>query len=309
MITDARTTPTHFVSLADWQRPEVDAVLKRAVELKRDYRERGAGRLLDGKSLAMIFHKPSLRTRVSFEVGMTQLGGRALYLSEQEIGMGSREPVRDVARVLSGYVDGIMIRTFSHALVRELSEHAPIPVINGLDDKLHPCQILSDLLTLQELGLAFDGLILAFVGDGNNVAHSWINAAALYEIDLRLAVPPGHEPDRELVDGARRRGARVTVTHDPGAAAAGAHVLYTDVWASMGQEAEAAARRQRFRPFQINQELLRRAAANAVVLHCLPAHRGEEITDDVIEGPHSRVFPQAENRLHAQKALLATLMG
>ncbi len=309
MTTQTNVEQSHFVSIADWQRAEIETVLVRSAELKAAYREHGASQELAGKSLAMLFHKPSLRTRVSFEVGMTQLGGSGLFITDREIGINSREPVRDVARVLSGYVDGIMIRTFDHHLVRRLAEMATVPVINGLDDLLHPCQILADLLTIREAGFDFDGLSLAYMGDGNNVAHSWINAAALFAIDLRLGVPEGYEPNAELLGAARARGAKVTVTNDPVAAASGAQVVYTDVWASMGQEEEATARQSVFPPYQVNEALMAKAHADAIVLHCLPAHRGDEITDEVIEGERSHVFAEAENRLHAQKGLMATLMA
>ncbi len=298
-----------FVTLSDWDRPQLEAVLTEAAHVKKGFRERGASDRLHGRTLAMIFHKPSLRTRVSFEVGMTQLGGAAVYITEREIGIDSREAVEDVARVLSGYVDAIMIRTFSHELVRKLAQNATIPVINGLDDLVHPCQILADLMTLRELGFAFDGLPVAWLGDGNNVAHSWIDAAVIFGLDLRLAVPAGYEPQAAFLARAREAGAKVTVTHDPRAAVSGARMLYADVWASMGQESEAAARREVFRPFQINAALLKQADPKAVVMHCLPAHRGEEITADVIEGPQSVVFHQAENRMHAQKGLLVSLIG
>jgi ornithine carbamoyltransferase len=303
-----KSEKSDFVTLADWDRPRLEAVLDEASRLKQELRTQGPSDRLRGRTLAMIFHKPSLRTRVSFEIGMTQLGGAAVYITEREIGIDSREAVEDVARVLSGYVDAIMIRTFSHDLVRNLAAHATIPVINGLDDRVHPCQILADLMTLRELGFEFEGLPVAWFGDGNNVVHSWIAAAAHFGLDLRLAVPPGHEPNSEIVARGKQEGARVTITHDAMAAVRGARVLYTDVWASMGQEAEAAARKEVFRPYQINAELLAAAEPKAVVLHCLPAHRGEEITADVLEGPQSMVFPQAENRLHAQKGLLATLI-
>jgi ornithine carbamoyltransferase len=298
-----------FVTLSDWDRPGLEAVLTEAARVKRDFRERGAADRLRGRTLAMIFHKPSLRTRVSFEVGMTQLGGAAIYITEKEIGIDSREAVEDVARVLSGYVDAIMIRTFKHDLVRGLARHASVPVINGLDDLVHPCQILADLMTLRELGLGFDGLPVAWLGDGNNVAHSWIDAAQIFGLDLRLAVPKGYEPDAEILARARKAGAKLLVTHDPRAAVAGARMLYTDVWASMGQESEAAARREVFRPFQLNAALLKAAHPQAVVMHCLPAHRGDEITADVFEGPQSVVFHAAENRMHAQKGLLASLIS
>ncbi len=298
-----------FVTLGDWDRTRLEGVLELAAQIKHELRTRGPSDRLRGRALAMIFHKPSLRTRVSFEVGMVQLGGAALYITEREIGIDSREAVEDVARVLSGYVDAIVIRTFSHDLVRRLAEYATVPVINGLDDRVHPCQILADLLTLRELGVEFAGLPVAWLGDGNNVAHSWIEAAAIFGLDLRLAVPAGYLPDPEVVAEAQRRGAKITITQDPRAAVAGARVLYTDVWASMGQESEAESRRGIFRPFQINADLLRAAHPKAVVMHCLPAHRGEEITAEVLEGPQSVVFPQAENRLHAQKGLLVSLIG
>jgi ornithine carbamoyltransferase len=304
-----RIPKTDFVTLADWDRPRLEAVLAEAMRIKQEFRTRGPSDRLRGRALAMIFHKPSLRTRVSFEVGMSQLGGTALYISEREFGIDTREPVEDVARVLSGYVSAILIRTFSHDLVRRLATHATVPVINGLDDRVHPCQILADLMTLRELGLEFSGLPVAWLGDGNNVAHSWIEAGALFGLDLRLAVPAQHAPDAEILAEARRRGARITVTQDPRAAVMGARVLYTDTWASMGQEGEAEARRQVFRPYQLNRELLGAAHPQAVVMHCLPAHRGEEITTEVIEGPQSVVFHQAENRLHAQKGLLVSLLG
>jgi ornithine carbamoyltransferase len=309
MATDSVVQNRHLVTLADWRREEVDHVLARAAELKAAFKQEGTSQELAGQSLAMIFHKPSLRTRVSFEVGMNQLGGSALFITDREIGMQSREPVRDVARVLSGYVDAIMIRTFDHQLVRRMAQMATVPVINGLDDRVHPCQILADLLTIREAGLPLDDIAVAYVGDGNNVAQSWINVAALFDLDLRLGVPEAYEPDEQLLAAARQRGAKVTVTHDPVVAVAGAHVVYTDVWASMGQEAEAEVRRQAFQAYQVNDGLMAGTDPQGIVLHCLPAHRGEEITDEVIEGPRSRVFLQAENRLHAQKGLLVTLMG
>jgi ornithine carbamoyltransferase len=299
----------HFVSMTDWSRKDLDGLFDLAVRLKKEHKERGAGDLLRGRTLALIFHKPSLRTRVSFEVGMTQLGGSSAYITDAEIGLGTRESVPDVARVMSRYVDGIMIRTFAHANCVDLARHATVPVINGLTDHLHPCQIGADLLTILEKGRALDGLKLAWIGDGNNVAHSWIEAAMSYDIDLRLAVPKGYEPDRGLLERARAAGRRVAVTHDAKEASRGADVLYTDVWASMGQEKEREKRLRDFSGFQVNSDLLGVAAPDALVLHCLPAHRGEEITDEVIEGPHSAVFDEAENRLHFQKAVLARLLG
>jgi len=298
-----------FVTLADWDQKQLEAVLEESIRLKAELRKSGPSDRLRGRTLAMIFHKPSLRTRVSFEVAMTQLGGASIFITDREIGIDSREAVGDVAKVLSGYVDAIMIRTFSHDLVRKLATEAAIPVVNGLDDRYHPCQILADLLTVRELGMDFQGLPVAWFGDGNNVAHSWMEAAAIFGLDLRLAVPEGYEPDREVERWARSGKGKITITHDAQAAATGARVFYTDVWTSMGQEAEAEARRQVFRPFQVNSALLARAHPNAVVMHCLPAHRGEEISAEVIDGPHSVVFQQAENRLHAQKGLLAALLA
>jgi ornithine carbamoyltransferase len=269
------------------------------------YRERP----LAGKTLAMIFTKSSTRTRVSFEVGSTQLGGHALFLSSRDIQLGRGEPIRDTARVLSRYVDGIMIRTFAHADVEELARFAAVPVINGLTDYNHPCQILADLLTVHENLGDLSKRVVAWIGDGNNMAHSWIDAAAVLGLDLTLACPEGYDPDPALVARARERIAAsgrgvVKVTRDPVEAARGADVISTDVWASMGQEQEAAARRRAFAGFCVDERMLELASPHAVVLHCLPAHRGEEIAAAVLEGPHSAVWRQAENRLHTQKALL-----
>jgi len=304
-----RSGKADFVTLADWDRAALEGVLSEAAALKQEFKSRGPSDRLRGRTLAMIFHKPSLRTRVSFDAGMTQLGGQAIYITEREIGIDSREAVEDVARVLSGYVDAILIRTFSHDLVRRLARYATVPVVNGLDDRVHPCQLLADLMTLRELGLELEGLPVAWLGDGNNVAHSWIEAAALFGLDLRLAVPAQYPPDAAILGEARQRGAKIKMTQDPRAAVAGARVVVTDTWASMGQENEAEARRQVFRPFQVNSALLAAADPKAVVMHCLPAHRGEEITAEVLEGPQSVVFLEAENRLHAQKGLLVSLIG
>jgi len=294
-----------LLSFLDLTRSDADRLFRTAADLKADLRAGRAHHELDQKTLALIFHKPSLRTRLSFEVAMTQLGGSSVFITEREIGIGSREEVSDVARVLSGYVDGIMIRTFSHDLAVELARHASVPVINGLTDWLHPCQILADLLTALERGLDLDRIAVAYIGDGNNVANSWIEAAGLYSIDLRIACPEGYEPDPKLIARVATSGpGRVRIVRSAEEAAEGADVLYTDVWASMGQESEREKRLPIFRPYQINGRLLARARANAIVMHCLPAHRGEEITEDVIEGPRSVVFPEAENRMHLQKAIL-----
>ncbi len=299
-----------LVSFADLTREQADRLFDLAVRLKADLRAGRAHAELSQRTLALLFHKPSLRTRLSFEVAMTQLGGTSIFITDREIGIGSREPVQDVARVLSGYVDGIMVRTFDHALAEDLARHGSVPVINGLTDWLHPCQILADLLTMREAGIAFDGAVVTYVGDGNNVANSWIEAAGLYRLTVRIACPEGYDPDPKLVARINAAGVgSVEIHRSPAEAAAGADVLYTDVWASMGQEAEREKRLPIFRSYQINEALVARAKPTAIVLHCLPAHRGEEITEDVIEGPRSRVFPQAENRLHAQKAVLFELLA
>jgi len=263
---------------------------------------------LAGKSLAMVFAKSSTRTRVSFEVGMHQLGGSALFLSSRDLQLGRGEPIKDTARVLSRYVDGIMIRTFAHEDVEELARHASVPVINGLTDYLHPCQILADVFTVREALGGWDGKVVAWIGDGNNVANSWLHAAHILGFELRLACPEGYEPAREIFERAQKT-ANVKMYEDPEEAVRGAHVVNTDVWASMGQEAEAESRQLAFKGFTVDAALMRLTAPEAIFLHCLPAHRGEEVTDDVIEGPQSRVFDQAENRMHVQKALLVKLMG
>jgi ornithine carbamoyltransferase len=256
----------------------------------------------------MVFAKSSTRTRVSFEVGTLQLGGHALFLSSRDIQLGRGEPIRDTARVLSRMVDGIMIRTFAHADVEELARFATIPVINGLTDLLHPCQILADLLTTLEAFGTLRGKTVAWIGDGNNMCNSWLNAAGVLGFELRVACPQGYEPDRGIFE---RNAARTSllVTGDPEEAVAGAHVVTTDVWASMGQEAEAAQRAEAFQGYLVDEALMRRADPKAIFLHCLPAHRGEEVTEAVLEGPQSRVWDEAENRLHVQKALMAMVMG
>ena len=296
-----------FLSLADFTRAELEEILHLAARLKRDLKDGKQAPLLAGKSLAMIFEKPSLRTRVTFEIGMNQLGGTAVNLRHRDIQLGQRESVADIARNLERWVDLIMARTFAHATLVELARHAGVPVINGLSDLLHPCQVLADCFTLIEHRGRLDGMRIAFVGDANNVANSWIDAAATLNFDFILASPPGYEPDAATLQAARAAGGRVTITHDAAAAAQGADVLYTDVWTSMGQEREAEKRRHDFAAYQINADLLCRAGAKAVVMHCLPAHRGEEITAEVIDGPQSIVFDQAENRLHTQKAIMVWL--
>ena len=258
--------------------------------------------------MAMIFLKSSTRTRVSFEVGTWQLGGHALFLSSRDVQIGRGEPIPDTARVLSRYVDGIMIRTFAHADVEELAQYSRVPIINGLTDLLHPCQVLADILTIRQRLGAYDGKKVAWIGDGNNMANSWINAAYRLGFELALACPPGYEPNADLLARAQRE-AKVTLVRDPNEAVAGAHVVNTDVWTSMGQEEEQARRAKVFAGFTVDAALMRRAAPNAIFLHCLPAHRGEEVSADVIDGPQSCVWDEAENRLHIQKAIMATLIG
>ena len=296
-----------FLSLADLTRAELDEILHLAATLKRDLKAGKRPPLLAGKTLAMIFEKPSLRTRVTFEVGLTQLGGSPIYLTPKDIQLGERESVADVARNLDRWVDLIMARTFSHGTLLELAGHAAVPVINGLSDILHPCQALTDCFTLLEKRGRLDGLRVAFIGDANNVANSWMEAAAKFGFTFVLACPPGYEPHEATFGSARAGGAKVEVTHDAAAAAEGADVVYTDVWTSMGQEDEAEQRRRDFAAYQINAKLLRRARPDALVMHCLPAHRGEEITDEVIDSRQSIVFDQAENRLHTQKGIMVWL--
>ena len=295
-----------FISIADTDRNTMTELFELATELKRDRTGRND---LAGKTVGLLFHKPSLRTRVSFEVGVSELGGHPMYLTDAEIKMGQRESIYDIGKVLSRYVHGIMIRTFAHSNCTELADAADVPIINGLTDLTHPCQVMGDIFTCLENGKDLDGMVVAFIGDGNNVANSWVNAAGNMSFELRIAGPSGYEPNEELLQDARAKGARVTVLHDPIEAVTAADVVYTDVWTSMGQEDEKAERDGQFRPFQVNDELLSHAADDVIVLHCLPAHRGEEITDAVMDGPRSAVFDQAENRLHIQKAIMATLMG
>ena len=294
-----------FLAVPDLSKSELIALFDLATCMKRG--EYGA-RPLEGKTLGMIFTKSSTRTRVSFEVGAFQLGGHALFLSSRDIQIGRGEPIRDTARVLSRYVDGIMIRTFDQAEVEELARFATIPVINGLTDLQHPCQILADLLTVREALGGWEGKVVAWVGDGNNMAHSWLDAAGVLGFELRLACPKGYQPDPAILERNRAR-TRVLLTEDPAEAVRGAHVVNTDVWASMGQEAEQEVRAKAFGGYLVDAALMRLADPRAIFLHCLPAHRGEEVADEVIEGPQSRVWDEAENRLHVQKALMATLMG
>ncbi|MEP6571623.1 MAG: ornithine carbamoyltransferase [Gemmatimonadota bacterium] len=294
-----------FIAIPDFSKSELHDLFDLAARMKSGkYREKP----LAGKTLGMIFAKSSTRTRVSFEVGTYQLGGHALFLSSRDIQLGRGEPIRDTARVLSRYLDGIMIRTYDHADVEELARFASIPIINGLTDLLHPCQILADLLTVKEHLGGWDGKVVAWIGDGNNMANSWLNAAGVLGFELRLACPEGYEPNHDIFERNSRL-TRITITELPEEAVEGAHVVNTDVWASMGQEGEAEARAQAFQGYIVDEELMAAADPKAIFLHCLPAHRGEEVAEAVIEGPQSRVWDEAENRLHIQKAIMATLMG
>jgi ornithine carbamoyltransferase len=298
-----------LLTILDLSKEEILALLKRARELKSLKRQGQMHMPLRGKTLAMIFDKPSTRTRVSFEAGMAQLGGATIYLERGQTQLARNEPIPDTARVLSRYVDGLVFRTFAQERLAELAQHADIPVINGLTDSHHPCQVLSDLMTIEERFGTVDGHKIAWLGDGNNMANSWITAALRLDFELYLACPPGYEPDQALMDMAKQEKRPIHLGIDPHWAVAGAQVINTDVWASMGQEEEAAARQEAFRPYQVNSALMAAAAPEAMVLHCLPAHRGEEITGEVLDGPHSAVWDQAENRLHFQKALLERLLG
>lgn len=297
------------LTLAEFSPQEIDLILTEAAKLKTLRRSRIPFQPLRGKTLAMVFQKPSNRTRVSFEVGMYNLGGHALHLSPEEIQMGKRETPSDTGRVLARYIDAIMVRTFDHGELQELAGAADVPVINGLSDDHHPCQGLADLLTLREEFGTLRGLKVAYLGDGNNVAHSLAIGCALTGAQLTISHPEGHAPDPGVVDLTRSLGAAPTVTQDPREAAADAHALYADVWVSMGQESEAENRKRKFADYQVNGELMDLANDEAIFLHCLPAHRGEEVTGEVIDGPRSRIFDQAENRLHAQKSLLYLLLG
>jgi ornithine carbamoyltransferase len=303
----------HFLSIADTSSKELDELLNLAIRLKSEWQGGGNDPLLAGKVLAMVFQKPSLRTRVSFDMAMRHLGGDALYLSPSEIGLGKREAIADVSRVLSGYVDGIMARVFDHEHILELARYASIPVINGLSDFNHPCQALADVLTILEHFNHLTDLNVAFVGDGNNVATSLLFACARLGMNFRIASPEGYELPQEVLESAkemaRETGISITIERNLREAVNNAHVIYTDTWVSMGQEEEIKQRESVFTPYQVNAELVSRADPSAIVLHCLPAHRGQEITDDVADGPQSKIFLQAENRMHAQKAVLVKLMG
>ena len=294
-----------FLKMSDLSVSEVSELYDVATAMKSgEYTDRP----LEGKTLALIFAKSSTRTRVSFEVGAYQLGGHGLFLSSADMQLGRGETIADTANVLSRYIHGIMIRTFAHSDVEELAEHASVPVINGLTDLLHPCQILADVFTIQEEFGGWEDKIVAWVGDGNNMANSWLNAAALLGFELRLACPEGYEPDHDIFENAKNA-ATVSIFEDPDEAVKDAHVINTDVWASMGQEADAESRRLAFKGYTVDSEMMALAADDAIFLHCLPAHRGEEVAAEVIDGPQSRVLDQAENRMHVQKALVAKLVG
>ncbi|MBC7963953.1 MAG: ornithine carbamoyltransferase [Steroidobacteraceae bacterium] len=300
----------HFLALHDFSETELYGMLTLARELKEKQKQGLPHKLLDGKTVALIFEKASTRTRVSFEVGVFQLGGHGLFLSSGNSQMGRGEPIRDTARVMARYCDGVMIRTFGQEIVDEFARYSDVPVINGLTDLFHPCQIMADLMTVIERKRTCEGLTFAWIGDGNNMANTWIEAAAIFGFELRLACPQGYEPDAKVLAWALAQApGRITLTTDPKVALAGADVINTDVWASMGQENEQKEREKAFAGYCLDDALLALAKPDCIVLHCLPAHRGEEISDSVIEGKHSVVWDEAENRLHIQKAIMATLMG
>lgn len=303
----------HFLTLLDYTSEQVKELLNFSLLLKKYQKEGKPHQYLSGKTLAMVFEKSSTRTRVSFEVGMTQLGGSALFLSSKDSQIGRGEPISDTAQVLSRYVDGIMIRTHGHEIIEELVKHSTVPVINALTDDFHPCQALADIMTIYEVKGSFEGLKAVYVGDGNNVAHSLLIACAKVGIDVAIATPIGYEPKQWIVSEIKticeETGASFTLTNDPIEAVKGADVIYTDVWTSMGYEEETAHRLEVFKSFQVNKALVQYAKSDFMFLHCLPAHRGEEVCSEVIDGDHSFIYDQAENRLHVQKAILVALMG
>ena len=298
-----------FVHITDFSSDEIQEVFNLTAKMKAFVKEGKEYAPLKGKNMAMIFAKPSARTRISFETGMSQLGGHAIYLGPNDIGIGKREAVRDIARVIACYDDIIMARLFDHVHMLEMAEYSTVPVINGLTDLNHPCQIMADIFTVLEHRKHLNDLKIAFVGDGNNVANSWINLAACLPMHFVLASPSGYDPDEVILKNARNVGiSRIDVLRDPVEAVRDADVIYTDVWASMGQEEEAAKRGNDFMPYQVNNELMKYAKKDVLVMHCLPAHRGDEITDEVIDGPNSIVFDEAENRMHVQKAIIVKLL-
>lgn len=298
-----------ILTLLDLTKEDFERLFERALELKRKHKKGIAERPLTGKTLGLIFDKPSTRTRVSFEVAMVQLGGTPIFINARDTQIARNEPIKDTVRALSGYLDCLAIRTYSHDLLKEFAKFATIPVINALTDLYHPCQVLSDLLTVIEQKRGYKNLKIAWIGDGNNVSHSWINAAAVLGLNLVLACPNGYSPDCKIVERALKKGCgKIVITSDPVEAARGADVLYTDVWVSMGQEYEDNKKKHLFLPFQINRELLKVASRDVIVMHCLPVHRGEEISEDVLEGSASIVWNQSENKLHMHKAILETLI-
>ncbi|MBW2451553.1 MAG: ornithine carbamoyltransferase [Deltaproteobacteria bacterium] len=300
---------TDFLCLSDWTREDLEAIFALTKDLKAKHKRGEPHQLLAGKTLGMIFEKSSTRTRVSFEAGMVHLGGHGLFLASTNTQMGRGEPIKDTARCMARYVDGVMIRTYSHRAVEDFAEFCSVPVINGLTDLYHPCQVMADIFTVIEHKGSYRGLTFCWIGDGNNMANSWINAAAVFGFELRVATPKGYAPDPDVMARAAALGAKISYTHDPEVAARNAHVLNTEVWASMGHENEQKEREKAFAGYQINMDLIGLADPDCVVMHCLPAHRDEEITDDVMESRHAIIYDEAENRLHVQKAIMATLMG
>ncbi len=299
-----------LLSILDLNLEEIDALLQRAISLKKQWNKGELQPTLRGKTLGLLFYKPSTRTRVSFEVAMYQLGGQALFMSSADTQLARSESLRDTATVLSLYIDGLVVRAYDHSNAEELAKHAEIPIINGLTDLYHPCQVLGDILTIREKKGELRSLQVAWVGDGNNVAHSWINAAARLHFQLLLACPPDYGPREDILQRAQASaGDRIRLGHDPVDAVSNADVISTDVWTSMGQEEERQQRLEAFRGYQIDADLVRRAKSGVIVMHCLPAHRGEEITDEVMDGPNSAILAQAENRMHLQRALLEWLLG
>jgi ornithine carbamoyltransferase len=300
----------HFISIADYSREEIEEIFDITEDLKEKTYHHKEHHLCRGLTMAMIFAKPSARTRISFETGMYQLGGYALYLSPNDIGIGKREAVRDISRVISRYNDIIMARLFDHQHILELAEFASVPVINGLTDYNHPCQIMADMFTILEHRKSIDNLKITYIGDGNNVANSWINLASVLPFNLVICAPSGYEPDKTTLANARTKNVgTVELISDPIEAVSGADIVYTDVWASMGQESESQKRAEAFKGYQVNQNLVSHAKAEVKVMHCLPAHRGDEITDDILDSPKSIVFDEAENRMHVQKAIIVKLLG
>ncbi|MFD1139420.1 ornithine carbamoyltransferase [Paenibacillus urinalis] len=312
-ITQLNLKGRDFIEFTDYSKEEIEYLLQLAIEIKKKQKSGEVYQPLKGKTIGLIFEKSSTRTRVSFEVGMFQLGGHALFLSKNDIQLGRGETISDTAQVLSRYLDGIMIRTFAHSNVTELAKYADIPVINGLSDDAHPCQVLADFQTVLEHKGQLKGLKMSYVGDGNNMAHSLMLGAAKLGVHVSVASPEGYEPNSAIVEKAKsiaqESGSQVVVTRSPEEAVKDADIIYTDVWASMGFEEEQQAREAAFADYQVNEELVKGAKKDYIFLHCLPAHRGEEVSEGVIDGPNSAIFDQAENRLHAQKALMAALMG